>query len=449
MIDFFRNLKIRINKSEFFKNVVTLTSGRIISQAIGLITVPIISRIYSQEAFGEFNIIISTGTIILGFGTIGLTSAIMEPREDEEAQKIFFTAFISQNIIYFMFFIVSLIILPYFKIFNTSISNYISFLLLYIYLIFSGLFALLETYLNRIRRYKVLFWNSLIGSASTLLITIPMGLLNFGMLGFITASITSLVIADIIMLKKENPFKEILRPGEIIKIYRRYKKFLIYQFPANLISSFTVQLPKQILSRNFGNKELGSYSMSERVLKVPISFIGTPINIVYFKTASQYFKEGKDLGKFTFSLIKRILLFAFLPLVLIMAFGDKIFAFVLGDNWEKAGLIASFLILSYVLLFCNLCVSYCRVVLQKQKINTIMSFINLFVVVISIIIGIFVFKDLMSTIISYAIGITLFYITDLAVNFYYMKSKFLEYLFFIITYIIVSCSIALILKIIF
>ena len=73
--------------------------------------------------------------------------------------------------------------------------------------------------------------------------------------------------------------------------------------------------------------------MNEKILGIPIRIIGAPINTVYFRTASEYYKKGKSLADFTFSLIIKILLIALFPIIVTVIWGEQIFSLILGPNW--------------------------------------------------------------------------------------------------------------------
>lgn len=434
----------KMKKSEFFKSITILVSGNVIAQLITLITVPIVSRIYSQEAYGEFSIMISTAAIVGSFASLGLTSAIMIPKEESKAQAVVSTAFVTQFVISTVFFIVSIMLIPYVHFFTTKVSYPIACILLYIYLILTNMAAILSTYVNRQKKYKVLFWNSLIGSLATLLITLPLGILGWGSTGFIIAAICSAIISNTQMVIRSNPFKRLILVKEMVAIYKEFKEFIIYQFPANLIANLVIQLPNQTFSASFGNIALGGYAMCQRLLGYPLNIIGAPIGTVYFRTASQYFREGKNIGEFTFSLIRRVMMVAFIPLVLLMSFGDKLFMFVLGSKWEEAGLFASVLALQYVLMFCNLCIAYNLVAINRQKTNLVISGVQFIMVGVSIFIGLFFFKNMYSTLICFAIGNTAFQTLKISINLYYLnKTFFIKFIFFAILYIAMSCIVGI------
>lgn len=413
----------RLKKSEFLHAVTVLISGNVLAQVITLVNMPIVSRIYSVRAFGEFAIFSSTASIVGGVAALGLGSAIMAPKDDVRAKDVFYTAFIAMLFIVTAFFIVLLLLSSCLTFHHISIPHYKVCVLLYVFLVLNGFSSILTIYVNRLKQNRLLFWNALISALATSCITIPLGLLGWGISGFITSAICAALLANLQMLIRINPFYKILSMKQVISVLKEFKEYVYFQFPSNLLSTFSVQLPNQIFSPYFGNVALGSYSMCEKVMGYPIRLIAAPISTIYFRHATQLLHEDRvnDLGKFSLRLMNRILLVAFIPVVCIMGFSEKLFIFILGDKWGPAGTIAAILTMQYVLLFCNQCLSYCLVVLNKQKINLYFSLLQFTLIIVSIITGIFVFESLLGAILFFAIGNMIVQILSLSFIFYYLN----------------------------
>jgi O-antigen/teichoic acid export membrane protein len=129
-------------------------------------------------------------------------------------------------------------------------------------------------------------------------------------------------------------------------------------------------------------------------------------------------------------------------MVLFMIFSVQLFRFVLGNNWEAAGLIASILAIQYVFKFCEQCITYCLVVLGKQKINFVVSVIKLALIGTSIFIGIIFFNNILSTIVCFAIGSTIVQILMISVDFYYLGIRFSK--FFLPLFLFAASAVTLI-----
>lgn len=441
----FNLLLLKWHQSPITKALSTLVSGQILAQTILLFATPIISRIYDIASFGQFSILTSTASIISSFSLLGLSSAIMIPEDEQKAKHVLTSAVWVQFLFITLIAFAAITLKPYFQFFDLGVPYSIAILLLFIHSVLINLINLLSIYMNRNKLYRVLFWNAIISATTTLCITIPLGYAGAGFWGFVSASIVSSVICCAQMIHKTNPLVRISW-ARGVKIISEYKDFVLYQYPANSVGTLALQLPNQMLDMSFGSEALGSYSMSNKIFRMPISLIAAPINTVYFKTMVDFKREGKDLAGFTFSLVSKIMLVAFVPLVILIAFGDVIFAFVLGNQWGEAGSIAAILGLQYVLAFCGICTSYCRVSIGRQGMNLMMSIVHLTVITAALLIGIYVFTGLKPTIVCFAIGNSLYQLLNMVVNFYCLGKCMLKYLFFSLSYCLVSVGTGFLLR---
>ena len=424
----------RLKGSPFWKSVLTLVSGHVLAQMIGLMTTPVVSRLYNTTEYGEYAIVVSTASIIVSLMTLGLTSAIMAPKEDDECDRVFMVTFLTSSFLATLILIVMVSLSSMVHFFQPGMNYLVACFLVYILVLTSNLNSMLQVYVNRLKLNRVMFYNALIGSMATLCVTIPLGFLRVGSYGLLMGSIAANIVCIFQMSYHANPFRRLPKKNDFRNIFKKYRNYVLFQYPSNCVDGLADQLPTQMLSSYLGNANLGSYSMCEKILGIPARFVGTPINTIYFRTASEYHRQGINLSDFTFSLVSKILLLSFLPLAAFIFLSEPLFAFVLGSEWRVAGTMASFLILRYVLMFCSLSVGYSRVVMGKQKVNLAVSLLHLLIFAGSIGGGFLLFGDLLHTVICFTIGSSIYYVVDTSINFYCMKKNFFKYLLLVVGY---------------
>lgn len=424
-----------IKSNTFWKSVTVLVSGTILAQLLIILATPIVSRLYDPKAFGEYAIIVSTSTIIINIVSLGLTSSVMIPKNDDESKDVFMVATITTIVLSTCVLALMIIVSPFAFFFDIGMNYIIGTILVFSIVVINSIKGLLTIYVNRKSLNRILFYNSLIGAFSTLLITIPLGLMNLGSLGLIMGSMIGGIVSITQMVYHVNPFKSIQVLPTIKRVMVKYKDFIFYQYPSNLIGELAIQLPTQVLSSTYGNTNLGSFSMNEKVLGIPLRIIGAPINTVYFRTASDYHKNGKNLADFTFSLVIKIMLISFFPIMLTVLWGGEIFTWVLGTKWREAGEMAGILVVQYVFLFCTTCTSYCKVAIGKQRANLVVSILRLLIVGLSVYSGIYLYGDLLHAVIFFTIGSSIYHIIDMAINFYLLGKYWTRYVLFSVAYI--------------
>ena len=127
-----------------------------------------------------------------------------------------------------------------------------------------------------------------------------------------------------------------------------------------------------------------------------------------------------------------------IPVALFIQISEPLFVLAFGKAWREAGALASFLIIQYVLLFCSQTVSYCRVTIEKQRINLLISIMQLIVAAVSCSVGYSVFGEMKATVMCFSLGQCIYNICDMAVNFACMNKKYLwKYLMISVPYVVV------------
>lgn len=416
----------KISQSQFGVSVLKVGSGQLIAQLFSIVSIPILSRIYNDTAYGDTALITSTAAILISCATFGLNSAVMKPKDDEEAKTVFTTAFWANLIICTGFTSFCIILIRWVRLFDVSESYCSALFLMWGYSVLTSTSSLLTVYVNRKGKYNRLFFNPIIGAAANFIVAIPLGLLGFGYIGFMLTNIIQSLVVCIHMMWHDSPFKKNYRISEFKRVFIEYKDYVLFQYPSNFIGNVGIEYPTQYLGRTFTTQELGGYSMCIRLMKYPIRLIAAPISTVYFRTATEYHRKGQNLAGFTYKMIFNILLISAIPVAAFIFISEPLFAFVLGESWREAGRLASVLIIQYVFLFCSQTTSFCLVSIGKQRTGLMVSVIRLIVAVIFCAVGYVLFGTMTATVYCCSVGQCLFNIYEIAVNFYCMDKKFLK-----------------------
>lgn len=384
----FRALYQRALSSSFLKSVLTLSSGVVVAQGINFLGMPVVGRVYDPTSMGDYTIITSNAGVIMSVACLGMMTVFMLPEKDEEARGL------TRLVTYSTLLITTLAILglwlcsPFYQIFQTVETPYIlSLLVLWIYIVSYTVSNICYAYVNRQKLYRVMFWNPIISTGISVCLGIIFGLLGWGFLGYTAAHILSFLVNILHLLHHANPYERITDPAfHCIPLLKSYRRFPLYQMPANLLSSLSQQIPIQMLETFYSSTTLGMYSMTQRILWLPISLLASPINRVYFQEASHRYSKGEDIGEFSFKILETNIKAAIPPLVLLILFGEGIFSLFLGEQWREAGSFAAIMCLYYLISFCSNCISGGLVILRRNNLSLAFSFLALFLNVLLLLI---------------------------------------------------------------
>ena len=434
-----KSLKNRIFSSHFLKSVLTLSSGIVIAQIINFIGMPVIGRLYSPGAIGDYTLITANSAVISTIVCLGMMTALIIPDSEEESKGLCKIVSISTVLLTTLIIVVLYLIAPLYKIFSTEETSYtLSLLVLWAYIIFNMIYNVCYAYANRLKMYKVMFWNPIIGASISMGLGILFGFFCFGFLGYVAAYILSFIANIVHLLFHANPYhRERRNHIKFVELIKQYRQFPIFQMPANLIANIGMQMPVWMISNMYSSSALGMYSMALRILALPSTLLATPINRVYFQEASQRYNRGEDIGEFSFKIIETNNKIALIPILILIVFGRLIFGLFLGSQWAEAGSYASLLGVYQLMLFCNSCLSGDFVIIKKNSWNLISSIITLAVQCLVFIfckwihpVGIYGFLMIFSTVMILKI------IAVEAWFFKYLNFSLKRYALFLVKYII-------------
>lgn len=447
---FFQRLYKKLKRQKLFSAILKISSGVVISQAIIFLASPLIGRLYLPSDIGEYSLLRSASDSISVFALLGLGMSIMIPREDEQARGLCQFASMAVLLISFIICIILIVISPYIKIMDYS-PYILAILLLFLYTSTSSIALLTYAYVNRQGKYNVLFWNPIIGAIVNATLSILFGVLKLGFVGYVVAHIASYFSTILHCILNANPYRKVenhaSRPHRIIK---QYMDFPRYQMPANVITNISALIPIQYIGNVLGKSVLGIYSMTLRVLALPISLLATPVNRVYYKEATKRYQEGHSIGEFTMKVLEANIKIAILPIAILMVFGSTIFSVLLGEQWFEAGNYAAILGFYYLTWFCSKCLSGNFIIIGRQRINFVFSVILVVVNVVAFAVAYFFFRnDVIITLIIYVLFNSLYQIV-MQVVFLTMTGVGMQKVFrFYALYLLLPAVISILVRLVF
>lgn len=364
---------MRIFKPDsFLKNVVTLTTGTTIAQAIPALIAPILTRIYSPEDFGTLAIFMSITSLFSVLVTGKYEFAIVLPKEEYQARKLVRLALLltiySSLILMILFFFAHQPILYFIT--DKRISFWLYLVPLAVFLTAS--FEVYRFYCIRHKSYHVISQATIIKSGTASAFQIGIGLLSSGPLGLLLGNILSLFTGNLslrrIFLKKSlDQVDESYKMQELKNIASRYQNFPKFTLPSLFLNTASLQLPVFFFSTFFSSAVVGFYALTQRVLNVPMTVIGNSIGQVFLQRANDYKNNPKVLKLITWKLYKDLLKIGIFPLSILLFFGKEIFSFVFSPEWATAGVYAQILSVWIFFVFISSPISNLFFVQERQK----------------------------------------------------------------------------------
>ena len=405
----------KLKASSFLTNIITLMTGTVIAQAIPIAISPLLTRIYSPEDFGTLAIFISISSIVAVVITARYELAIMLPKDDEEALNIMGLSFLITLLIST---VLTIVVMIYGGKISSLLGDEDFYIWLYfipIYTFLMGIFQIFNYWSNRKLKYKRLSKNKITRSFTTGGTNLGIGLVYPGPLGLVVGNIIAQFIATFQLvfrsLKNDKINLKTISYSGIKHSAEKYIRFPKYSIWSALLNTGSLQLPIFFLSFYFPGSIVGYYSLSQRILNMPMALLGSSVAQVYYQSASKLSSENKSLLKSTtLKLYKNMLIIGMIPTSLIIAFGDYIFGFVFGTEWIFAGDYARVISPWILLVFISSPLALLYTVLNKEKVLLLFNFFLFVGRSLSLLIGALIFKDPFITIVLFSIISSLFYL---------------------------------------
>jgi lipopolysaccharide exporter len=426
-------------------NISKLVTGTVISQGINILASPFLSRIFSPAEFGVSTLFQSILSIVLIVATLKLDSAIIITDSDIKAKQLlksslFFTL-ICSFLVFVTFFVLLFMDLDIFGVSN----GYIVIILLSISLLLSGSSTTFNSWANRNRDYSIMMWVPIFNTGTATTVNIFLGIIGSTSYGLIPGIVGGLFISSTYLYFRYGIPK--IKHSNLETV-REFSDFPAFQMPSLLLNTLSTQIPVIAFSFFYNEIIVGWYSMAQRILLLPLTVIGSAVGQIYYREISILYQKHERIDTLTNKILKNSFIIAFIPMTILIAFGDIIFVWIFGESWEESGTFARYLTPWFLMVFVTSPLSNILIVLNKQKENLKINTIMMLSRVLSIWIGANVFDTYSSTILLFGcVGFVLWYI--LSIYFVYLAGlRILKYVLFSTIYFAGMIFIGMVLRLI-
>lgn len=397
----------------FLKNVITLFSGSAVAQLIGFAFMPVLTRLFTPEEFGIYYLFLTTASILSLIITGGYEKAYVLPSSDRDAKRLFlFSLFLISFAALFLLIIAAFLSRWSDSIFQTKRSRMI-LLLIPVYSLLLGSVRMFQNWSIRNKKYNHISGSNIIRNGSFSILQAAFGILNSGNPGLVLGGCLGEIFPLGYLITKEKRSLGKIDREEIkgsFRIAKKYSDFPGYKMPADIINELSIQSPVYVLSSLFGKAITGIYTLPNKVLNQPSRFIGRAAGEVYYRQASELNSQGKDISELSFSLFKLLFLLGIIPFAVVSFWGEDIFSFVFGVEWEYSGRIAAWLSPWLLFVFAASPVSSVFLVKNKIRLSFNLNLILLALRLGALLTGALIFNDLKMTIILFAIVSLIYWI---------------------------------------
>lgn len=247
-----------------------------------------------------------------------------------------------------------------------------TFLLLFVFpmLVIYGLINILNGYNNKYAEYKLI-------SSAYLVRTVFQNIFTIG-LGVISPSAFNLLLSQTIGLgfgikrqcKKLIPnLKEIkaVSVGEMKSTLKKYIAQPLVSVPSSFINALSYSSISLFVGNLFGMNLLAMYSISVRVLGIPLGIFSTNIAKIHLKDASDEIDQNGNFKKCTLKMIGFSAVLSSLMVLFLMLLAPILFGLLYGEDWIESGVYVQILAPMFGLRLIVGAVGFSFILANKQK----------------------------------------------------------------------------------
>lgn len=372
--------------SEAGKGLVFIFSGIILAQLVTFLTMPIISRLYSPEAFGAYSLVVSLAAIASPAVGLKMETATMLPKEDHEVPALAWLGILGT---------VTLSLLYGIGIWLWTLSSpdsaaaSVPGIPLFVGLLaaVTAIYGLANQLALRDRRYTLVAQRPLVQSigisGSQLLLSLatrtPFAL-NLGDLIGRCAGIA-------LLLRKTKHYFARTTSQEMRAAARKFWRFPLVFAPSGVLNSLGLQAPLVFVSLWFGLGAAGQLGMAERIVAIPIALISASVGQIIDAEISKNIRDRDPRFRETF--LRLSLALGGVALIAGVAFallGAIVVSWFLGEGWHTAGQFVQILGVAVAIRLVSSPLSRLIDLFQKALANTVLDIIRVALMGIAIVI---------------------------------------------------------------
>lgn len=396
----------------FARSSGLLLVGSVFSQAIPLLALPVITRIFAPDAVGLQTLAITWATAISVVATLRLDLASVLPSDDRRSEEVrgatLTSVLVVVPVIGLSIALGSQLILP-------AIGYADGALWLWMLPILSLAMALTQmgtAIMIRDGRFAHMSTVNIVNQGVTQSLALGFGLYSSWWGGLIIARVLGQVAAAISLLPAGlAPTIRRWRPSltQFKSVSGEFRQFILFNTPYSLVSTLARDVPLLVFGALASATSVGLYGVARLVMFVPTSLASVSLSPVFFREAA------RSIGTPQLELLARRLLglgtlVSAPAFALILAFGPDLFGFAFGTDWHRAGEFAAMLAIPFWVSVQASWIGRVFEVAGKQRRQFVFQLVSDGLIIASVTTCMLVWQDLTIAVSVFAILISIYYL---------------------------------------
>ena len=329
-------------RGSFGRNVALVAGGTAFTQALIILSTPLLTRLYSPSDFGTFGVYASIISVLAVIAALRFEVAIPLPEEEESAIGLLalsvLTAFAISTVLGLIIMVAGEQLVQLTK--TKAIQSYLW--IIPISLLAVGIFQSLSYWAIRHKGFSQIAKTKINQGWVGILTQVGLGFSNLGPLGLLvgdllgkTSGVTTL--ARFVHAGNRSLLRSVTLPL-IWQTAKRYKGFAAVSSTSSLLNAGTNHLPVMLTAILYDPVTAGYFALATRLIRTPSALVGAAVSQVFYGEASRLAKE--DPSKLSYLLVqttKKLIALAIVPTLLLCLFAKPVVPLIFGAPWSAVG----------------------------------------------------------------------------------------------------------------
>lgn len=331
--------------SNFRRNVAQLASGTVVSQAVILLMMPVLTRALSPSSFGGLALFSSAYVVLAGVLTMKYEQAILLP--DDERAAVSMTALTVQ-----LSAVLSLMLLAALALATLVADVPAYWLCLPVCTLLAAIHCSIQQWGARLRDYRAYSSSVVLGAVVNSGLCLVFALIFGDSPGSLIVAFTCGQIATVcsLLLLQRAGLDEVMAVGRehlkrLAALAHQYREFPQHVLPSSLAVGAASYGPPLVLTAVYSLSTTGYYAIATKFVLLPSVLLGAAISEAFRAEFMARMRDRSALAGFTQSLLLKITLVS-VPTCLLMALvAPWAFGFVFGERYVYSGILVRFVML--------------------------------------------------------------------------------------------------------
>lgn len=314
------------------------------SQLASVAVAPILARLYSVGAFGEFGVIVAFTNIAATAMLLGLNDAVIAAADDRDARGLAAACILVQLALCLPVLGCAWWFMATNRFGLGALPRWSLVLILPATLLLS-MVSLLQSMLIRGRRFPTIAAAYVALGLARACGQMLGGVASLGFLGLAGGELLGRAASNQMMLrnlKGEVSAARAMRIAEIRASVMRYRHFCLFRTPSALASAVAVGAPSLLIADMFGAQQAGYFNLMMTMIMGPLALAQKAVGDVFLgHFAAKLRAEEGGAGRLLLIFTGLLLTLGLLMGITFWAAGGDLFALVFGERWRPAGMMAA------------------------------------------------------------------------------------------------------------